>query len=118
MTLEPEEAQHAALEAELQSLYGHFMQPEIERGGYFEIETSDGTEVVPSDVIGRTVGTHVEAFENYLSGKPYDSDEVVECKYGWLARMNAPGYMDCTSWNAFEPWDTAAKYLIDTFGDV
>lgn len=96
---------------------GEFMQPHVERGSYFAIETTCGTEVVPADLIGRTVGTHVEAFANYIEGKPLDEDEVIECKDGWLARMSAPGYLDCTSWSAFASEAQAMAYLIEMYGN-
>ena len=94
-----------------------FMRQEIYKGSYFEIETTNGTEIVPSDVIGRTMGTHVEAFANYLDGKPFDDDEVIECKEGWLARLSAPGYMDCTTWGAYASEEAARAALVEMYGD-
>lgn len=115
MTLDPEAAREA-LAAQLSAMKGH-MTPDIYYGGYFEIDTYAGTEIVPADDIGRTVGTHVEAFADYLEGHPVDPDEVVEHREGWLARMSAAGYLDCTAWGVYESFEAAAQYLIDTFGD-
>lgn len=95
-----------------------FMQPQIEFADYFEIETNIGTEIVPADVIGRTCATHVEALLGYLEGEPLDDDEEVPLKEGWLARMHAPGYMDCTEWSAFATLAEAENYLLDTYGDA
>jgi hypothetical protein len=92
-----------------------FMQPQIYFGGYFLIETTIGTECVPDDVIGRTVGTHVEAFANYLEGKPLDDDECVEHRSGWLARLSAPGYLDCTDWSWHATEQEAENYLMETY---
>jgi hypothetical protein len=94
-----------------------FMQPQVYQGQYFAIETSIGTEFVPADVIGRTVGTAAEAFENYCEGTIDDPEECVECKTGWLARMSAPGYMDCTDWCAYESEVEAWEDLIRNYGD-
>lgn len=94
-----------------------FMKPEIYKGLYFAIETTCGTEIVPADVIGRTVGTHVEAFANYLEGAPLDSEECAECREGWLARMSAPGYMDCTAWGAYASKEAAERALSEMYGD-
>jgi len=94
-----------------------FMQKQVYFGGYFEIETNQGTEIVPADVIGRTMGTHVEAFNNYLEGKPFDEDEVIEHKEGWLGRMSAPGYMDCTAWAAYASEAEAIAELEEYFGN-
>lgn len=116
MTLEPEEAARAALEAELEAING-FLQPVIFMDWYFEIETTAGTECVPSYLIGRTADTHVEGFLDYLEGEPLDDDASIECREGWVARLSAPGYMDCTPWTAHDSWEDAARYLIDAFGD-
>lgn len=94
-----------------------FMKPQIYRGGYFAVETSDGTEIVPADVIGRTMGTAGEAFENYVSGHILDTDECVEHKEGWLARMSAPGYMDCTDWTVHVSETAATLYLDEAYGE-
>lgn len=94
-----------------------FMQQQIYHGGYFAVDTTSGTEIVPDDLIGRTVGTHVEAFLNYLEGKPVDPEEVVEHKTGWLARMTAPGYLDCTDWTAHATETAAKAFLDDAYGD-
>lgn len=92
------------------------MQPDISQGDYFEVETTNGTEIVPGDVIGRFCGTAAEAFANYVEGKIADPEECIECKNGWLARMSAPGYMDCTDWTAHESEQAAQEYLRDTYG--
>lgn len=47
-----------------------FMQPQVYRGEYFEVNTSAGTEIVPTDVIGRTMNAHVDALLNYLECTP------------------------------------------------
>lgn len=104
--------------AELQAAFvGSFMQPCIYADSYFEVETSQGTEIVPSDVIGRTVGTAAEAFANYCEGSISDPEECVECKTGYLARMSASGFLDCTDWSAHTTAEDAARYLIDTYGE-
>lgn len=94
-----------------------FMQPQVYKGQYFSIETTEGTEIVPSDVIGRTVGTAAEAFENYVSGSIEDPDECIECKSGWLARMSAPGYMDCTEWTVYDSEAEAWEQLLKDYGN-
>lgn len=94
-----------------------FMKPEIYFGGYFEIETTHGTECVPADVIGRTCSTAAEAFANYVEGKIQDDDELIEYREGWLTRMSAPGYMDCTEWSVHPTEEEAREYLADMYGD-
>lgn len=94
-----------------------FMKPEIIKGLYFAIDTTCGTEIVPADLIGRTVSTHVEAFANYLEGEPLDSEECAECREGWLARMSAPGYLDCTAWGAYSSRAAAESALSEMYSD-
>jgi hypothetical protein len=94
-----------------------FMQKQIYFGSYFEVETTCGTEIVPCDVIGRTISTHVEALFNYLVGDPTDSEELCEVKEGWLARMSAPGYLDCTEWSAYKTEAQAVQALDDMYGE-
>jgi hypothetical protein len=94
-----------------------FMQKQVFHGGYFEVDTDMGTEIVPSYLIGRTMDTHVEAFLNYLEGKPLDDDASIEYQEGWLARLSAPGYMDCTEWSVHKTEQEALAYLDETYGD-
>lgn len=94
-----------------------FMRPYIEHGDYFKVNTSAGTEIVPCDVIGRTMNVHVDALLNYLEGTPDDPEELCEVQTGWLARMSAPGYMDCTDWSAHASEDDARAFLLDTYGE-
>lgn len=94
-----------------------FMQKQVELGTYFSVETTVGTEIVPTDVIGRTVATHVEALLNYLEGNPLDDEETCEVRTGWLARWYAPGYPDCTPWTAFQSERAAHAYLDESDED-
>lgn len=89
------------------------LQPQVYEGDYFEVETTHGTEIVPTDVIGRTVDTHVEALLGYLEGKPNDPEQTCEVKTGWLARLSAPGFLDCTAWSAYETEQDARESLED-----
>jgi hypothetical protein len=110
----PERCTHEELELTFRD---SFQKPQIEATEYFIVRTTVDDEVIPADVIGRTCATHVEALLNYLEGDPRDDDELVPIKHGWLARLSAPGYMDCTEWSAHDSWEDAAIYLINTYGD-
>lgn len=94
-----------------------FMQQYVTHGDYFEVDTTAGTEIVPADVIGRTCATDVSALLNYLEGTPLDDDELCPIKTGWLSRMTAPGYMDCTAWSAHATEKEAIDYLTEMYGD-
>lgn len=94
-----------------------FMQPQIYLTYYFVVNTSMGTEIVPYDVIGRTMNVHVDALLDYLEGTPDDPDGLCEVSTGYIARLSAPGYLDCTDWSVFDTEDEAREYLRDTYGD-
>jgi len=94
-----------------------FMQKQVLKSLYFAVETDCGTEVVPHYVIGRTCGTAAEAFADYVEGEILDPEEVVECREGWICRLSAPGYMDCTDWSAFDTEDECHEYLDEFYGE-
>ncbi len=94
-----------------------FMKPVILKGKFFRVETDIGTEIVPGYLIDRTMSTDVSALVEYLEGTPVDEDATVECEEGFVARMSASGYMDCTDWTAHKTQHEAMQYLVDTFGD-
>lgn len=94
-----------------------FMEPQVYKDSFFRVETTAGTEIVPSDVLGRTMSTHVDAMLDYLEGTPLDSDALIECEEGYVARMSAPGYLDCTAWVAFSTAEEARDYLQEMYGD-
>lgn len=120
-----------ALSGELRDTFREqFMQPVIYLDNYYAVETDNGTEIVPADVVGSI------AFSLLLGRCVYVDDDDWEAlsqrlqmyceanvsgditfSRGYLARLSAPGYMDCTDWSAFDNEDEAARYLIDTYGD-
>ncbi len=93
-----------------------FMKPQVYKGTYFEVDTTEGLQVVPTDVIGRTMNVHVEALLNYLEGRPLDDEQMCEVQEGWLARMSAPGYLDCTPWSAHASESDAHQFLEQQYG--
>lgn len=93
------------------------MQPDVSFASYFEVDTTHGIEIVPTDVVNRTIDVTGETLLNYLSGAPLDKDATIEPKTGWLARLSAPGYMDCTDWTAHATEAEARAYLEEQYGD-
>lgn len=94
-----------------------FMQPQIEFGQYFAVETNQGTFIVPADVIGSNKSIAAGVFTDYVEGTIPDDDELIEIKEGWLARLSAPGYMDCTDWSVFDTEEEAVQGLKDLYED-
>lgn len=87
-----------------------FMQRQIELGDWYEVETDNGSEIIPADLVG--TNPRLEDFELYCEGKPREF-ELKKNKYG--ARLSAPGYMDKTDWDIFDTEDEAKKYLEETY---
>jgi hypothetical protein len=99
-----------------------FMQRQVIEADYFEIETTDGTYIVPRDVISyKPIGcADVELFGPFIpagSDMLNDNDPFIAVQHGWLARLNAPGYLDCTEWSAFKTKEAAEKWLDEFYGD-
>lgn len=90
------------------------MVPTIEQAEYYAIETDNGTEIVPLDVCGTVAATADLA--DYLQGSPDDPEEQPELCTGWLWRLSAPGYLDCTDWSAADSEEEAARDCLEMFG--
>lgn len=106
-----------------------FMQQQITHGDYFAIDTDQGTEYVPAGITGLVAvpeelnttldedhanwPTMLAALHIYCMGTIVE----VTPKTGWLARMSAPGYMDCTDWSPFGSEEEAVKGLTEMYGD-
>lgn len=84
-----------------------FMERELYRGFYFEVETSRGTEIVPADIFHEYQPTK-EDVQLYVEGE-VESEPIR--KQGWLCRLAAPSYLDCTEWAAFSAKKEAIAYL-------
>lgn len=93
-----------------------FMQKEIYFGSYYEVAANHGeTHIVPIDVSG-----HVQTYgelSDYVEGKIDSPEDTTDICNGWLARMQAPGYLDCTDWAAFSTEAEADAYLDEMYGD-
>ena len=95
-----------------------FMQPDIRYCLFFSVETGAGTEIVPASLFadeGATV--RASALRDYCEGYPLQPHELLRAEAGWIARLSAPGYLDCTCWSGPFASDTAAlAYLDDMYG--
>ena len=96
-----------------------FMRPDIYLGSAYLVETSIGTEIVPSDVarVPKNAATPVPYLRDYLEGYPLPNVPP-SLTFGHFARLSAPGFMDCTEWSG--PYDSAADAeaaLSEMYGD-
>lgn len=105
------------------------MIPEYRCGGWFNVETTEGGDSIPDDLIlakGET-GADVPAildeyptkgreflsrFEPFLSGS---MEGLPEWVHGWGVRLSMPGYTDCTPWAVFDSKQEARDYVVDTW---
>lgn len=93
-----------------------FMQPCVEYAQYYEVSCNRGeTTIIPADVVGtpRTLAD----FRDYVEGTIDEDQDMPELQTGWLARLSAPGYMDCTDWSIHPSKAAALEYLAETYGD-
>lgn len=103
-----------------------FMQPEIWEEEYYTVETNCGTETVPVDVCGILEDCgHLEDeavcydclrdhFGDYIEGRKVYSAEL---SFGWLYRLSAPGYMDCTETGHADSEAEAIAELLELYGN-
>jgi hypothetical protein len=101
-----------------------FMEKEIYKGKAWLVETTDGTEVIPDDVVTMPdfVGESDEEQSEALKIlQPYCEGGIIEvpdCAVGgYLARMSAPGYLDCTPWSLYETEHEAETELDRLYGE-
>lgn len=93
-----------------------FMERDIYHGDYYAVEANHGeTHIIPADVVGRV--TTAGELRDYVNGTIDEPDVPITALSGWLARLSAPGYMDCTDWTAHETEGEAIAYLDETYGD-
>lgn len=90
-----------------------FMQPEVYFGYAYEVETTCGIELVPWDAVGDV--KCVEDLQDYLDGGICGDQPLVKLA-GFLARLSAAGYMDCTPWTIHDTEMEAMEYLGETYG--
>lgn len=99
-----------------------FMVPDVYQADVWQIETSEGTELVPADVPDCTDDDAPEdiraALADYVSGKIRDDEDPALLHNMWLARLSAPGYLDCTDWTIHPTREKAEAYLVETYDDA
>lgn len=94
------------------------MQPEIFKGSYYEVDTSEGIEILPLDAVGE-IRDLASMQELLICREIYsEEEEALEIKQGWLARLTMPGYLDSTEWTAHETEQEALEYLEELVEDT
>lgn len=91
-----------------------FMRPEVYKGTYYAVETTAGTEIVPTEVCGTfrpNEDDFVDFLTDYCEGDIDPDQTEPQRAEGYLYRLSAPGYLDCTSWGVAETEDEARDAL-------
>jgi hypothetical protein len=104
-----------------------FMQRQITgKKNWLRVETTQGTEfvsVADSSLFVRDSRTQthpmtedersatIKKIQVYTEGTPQEWENI----QGFGARLSAPGYLDCTSWQVFETREDAEACLADEY---
>lgn len=97
-----------------------FLSPEVYQDRAYSVETSEGTYIVPMSVCGdlRCRGVHEKGsrrFEELSAslrdyvGRGIESIEALPS--GYVGRLSASGYLDCTEWAYYRTMREAARDL-------
>lgn len=95
-----------------------FMKEQIIKDRAYQVETTHGTEIVPFHVagaiaLGRGV-IHLAELQGYCEGKVIHAQVLPT---GYVYRLSAPGYLDCTSWGYASTEPMAIIHLREMFPD-
>jgi hypothetical protein len=91
-----------------------FMKPEYVKDAPYHVESStSGCWIVPSYVIDaqgadRALLPPLKVFQDYVEGTPI---EVKRLPVGYICRLSASGYLDCTDWDYFDTELHAREYV-------
>lgn len=96
-----------------------FMQRQVIEADYCEVETTHGTFIIPAEAYSdKPVGfVDKELLGAFYSGELIGDEMLAEIQHGWIARLTAPGYLDCTEWSAFKTKEEAERWLDEFYGD-
>ena len=103
------------------------MKPELFHGEYVEIDGDNGSIIVPIEYITISLQDGAEseyedlseddmenvaqAYQNHFAGNVEVYDVAV--KTGYIHRLSASGYMDCTDYSASETEEEAIQELLN-----
>jgi len=106
-----------------------FMQRQVTgKQNWLRVETSQGTEFVPSGQLALFVrnsdcpsqpldSNEYDCYEKQIRPYVEGTIESWENIQGHGARLSAPGYLDCTDWCVFDTVSEAEAYLERMYGE-
>jgi len=94
----------------------NFMKPKVLFSEYIEYEDREGaTNFIPV-IIGEKLS--MSDLIKHVQSLTHEEDiKQAERKIGYIGRLSASGYTDCTEWIAFDTVKELADSLIDMYGD-
>ena len=100
------------------------MQKQIRHSSYLSVETkSDGTQILPDFYFSNMPDPDEddpqevnEEIWDFVNASDYDDIVEVEAKEGWIGRISAPGYMDCTGWISGDSHQEVSDMLDELYG--
>ena len=95
------------------------MQTEIRQTSFWQITTDDGVTYYPfPDFTGKEAASYHDIdVEDCSEAELMAGDHpAVGFHSGYLARLSAPGYLDCTEWTAHETKQQAIEHLNEMYG--
>jgi hypothetical protein len=94
------------------------MVPEVWQSDVYEIETSEGTEYVPANVVGKGDEAKRADLQPYLSGTIRKYAALTLNRGKWCARLTMPGCLDSTDLTIHDSEAEAEAYLVETYDDA
>lgn len=95
-----------------------FMKPHVFYGTYVTVETTGGDFAVPVEILDDTSHLLASNFADYVPERIRDLNAQLEIESGWLARLSATGFTDCTDWAVYSTELAAWETLDDMYGDT
>lgn len=103
-----------------------FMKPEVFHSKGIEVDTSSGTQFIPSDVVEYTgpdteeaeeIGKQFAQIKDYLEVHKPDQVFSIHHIEGWFGRLSAPGYLDATDYIFGDSEEEVEQELKNLYGD-
>lgn len=94
-----------------------FMRPEIWQDSYHLIQGKTGTQIYDSSCGLPDGETDPEVIAEYLDCDPSELGEIEYIPSGWLYRLSAPGYLDCTDTGSADTEAEAISELLEMYGN-
>ena len=108
---------HEELKEAFEELNQGFMKPCIVQETYVTVDTTAGMEIVLVAMPEGVSLLYAEDMQDHCEGTVLAPTAQLKVESGWLARLSAPGYTDCTDWTEHPSREAAERYLVNMYGE-